>query len=71
MKFHNRVANFKKELKFPPQNICLLIVTHGFVVRELCFTMNQLPRYQNEIKYCGYAAYKQMEQGELLVKSKL
>lgn len=32
--FHLRVADFKKQLKYPQEsNVCLLIVTHGFVVR--------------------------------------
>lgn len=47
VKFHFRVGNFKKYLRFPDEGTCTLVVTHGFVVRELCFTMNQLPRYQN------------------------
>jgi hypothetical protein len=33
--------------------------------------MNQLPKYQNEIKYCGYAAYLSGKNGEVLIKSKL
>lgn len=71
IKFHLRVSNFKKQLKFPEEGTCLLIVTHGFVVRELSFTMNELPRYQNEIKYCGYVAYRKSNDGEVIIRSRL
>jgi broad specificity phosphatase PhoE len=56
--FHHRVGRFRQKLRFPTKGECLLIVTHGFVVRELCWRMNQIPDYSAEIKYCGFAAFK-------------
>lgn len=37
----------------------------------MCFSMNELPEYQREIKYCGYAAYVKEKNIEKLVKAKL
>jgi hypothetical protein len=34
-------------------------------------TMNQLPDYRDQIKYCGYAVYKHNGKKDVLIRSKL
>lgn len=38
--FHERMSKYKSNLKFPEEGKCILVVTHGFVVREMCWRMN-------------------------------
>lgn len=49
----------------------LLVVTHGFVVREMCWRMNQMPNILAEIPYCGYAAFSHDGSRDTLLKAKL
>lgn len=69
--FHNRIGKYRTKLAYPQEGECLLLITHGFVVRELCWRMNQVPNYAAEIKYCGYAVYKNKGDHEILLKSRL
>lgn len=48
-----------------------MIVTHGFVVRDMCWRMNHVPNILAEIPYCGYAAFKNDGRQETLIKAKL
>ena len=59
--FHNRIGKYRSKLAFPSEGQSLVLVTHGFVVRELCWRMNQIANYAAQIKYCGYAVYKKIE----------
>ncbi len=69
--FHQRVGNYKNELKFPPAGCARLIVTHGFVVREMCWRMSQVPNILAEIPYCGFAAFTNNGYQDILLKAKL
>ena len=55
--FHHRVGKFQEKLTFPEAGECRIYVTHGFVVREMCWRMQQIPNIMGEVKYCGYAAF--------------
>ena len=57
--FHRRIGDYRKGLKFPKEGECTILVTHGLVLRELCWRMHQVADYSAEIKYCGYAVYAQ------------
>jgi hypothetical protein len=69
--FHERVGQYKQELKFPVEGCAVLVVTHGFVVREMCWRMNQVPNILAEIPYCGYAAFSHNGKQDILLKAKL
>jgi hypothetical protein len=66
------VTNFKKTLLYPKENEAIVYITHGFVVRELCWRMNQVPDYRDQIKFCGYAIYQNPTGNkDILLKSRL
>lgn len=69
--FHKRVGQYKDKLKFPDPAECILVVTHGFVVREMCWRMNQVPNIFTEVPYCGFAAFTNDGKQDILVKAKL
>lgn len=39
-----------------PDRVCRIIVTHGFVVKELCVNSINYLRFRNDIEYCEYEA---------------
>ena len=69
--FHERISRFKRRTGFPEKGHCTIMVTHGFVVREMCWRMNQIPSIMGEVPYCGYAVFTHDGQTESLVKAKL
>lgn len=69
--FHNRIGKFKTKQQFPNKGHCIIMVTHGFVVREICWRMNQVPQIVREVPYCGYAVFTHDGQQEVLLKAKL
>jgi broad specificity phosphatase PhoE len=69
--FHHRVGKYKEKLRFPPTGEATIIVTHGFVVREMCWRMNQVPNIMAEVPYCGYAAFLHDGKQDVLLKARL
>ena len=69
--FHQRVGKYKDGLQFPQKGEATLIVTHGFIVRQMCWRMNQIPNIMREVPYCGYAAFSNDGSQDKLLKAKL
>ena len=69
--FHERLGRFHQTLKTPPEGECLLYVTHGFVVREVCWRMDELVKLTGEVKYCGFAAFGRQGERSILHRSHL
>jgi len=69
--FHERVGEYKKKMNYPSAGEASLIVTHGFVVREMCWRMHQVPNIMSEVPYCGYAAFVNNKDRDVLLRAKL
>lgn len=69
--FHQRVGEYKEKMTYPEPGEVTLIVTHGFVVREMCWRMNQVPNIMSEVPYCGYAVFVHKNNQDVLLRAKL
>ena len=69
--FHERIGRYKDEIEFPQKGEATLIVTHGFVVREMVWRMNQVPNIMKEVPYCGYGAFRNDGKQDYLLRAKL
>ena len=69
--FHERIGKYKDKLEFPPSREATLVVTHGFVVREMCWRMNQVPDILKEVPYCGYGAFGNDGRKGILLRARL